>query len=74
MKTEQWVLAQEYTHSFNQRDSFTLPSGAFVLPMETKYVPKHVREAIFLDSSKEIFCYTHFGIIPIPKKILRLAE
>lgn len=74
MKKETWVLDQEYTHSFNQRDSFTLPSGSFVTPLQLKYVPKHVRDSNHCNLKLEMYCHTHFGIIPIPLKILRLSE
>lgn len=49
-----------------------LPQGAFVRPIDERYVPKHILEdTTRLRSNDEVFCYTRYGIIPILKSMIR---
>lgn len=55
-------------------DSKILPKGSFVKPLHYDYVPKHVKENktwAFFDKKTDVFAYTHFGIIAIPKNYIR---
>lgn len=55
-------------------DPITLPAGLFVKPIEYRYVPKHVLEKYENtghDDSKCVFCYTSYGIISIPRELIR---
>lgn len=63
-----------WSTSGNHHDTRTLPQGAFVRPIEATYVPKHILEAHEgYNPSKEVFVYCRYGIILIPKNILREA-
>lgn len=49
-----------------------LPSGSYVRPLELHYVPQHVLDKYLgFDNKQHVFCYTHFGIIPIARYLLR---
>ncbi len=63
-------------HAVPGSHDLTLPAGAFVRPIATCYVPKHVLEdtrwqSFWLEGM--LFCYTRYGILPIPKAIVRPA-
>lgn len=52
----------------------TLPSQAFVRPIELAYVPKHVKEDSryqFFNADREVFCYTRYGFTVIAKHKMR---
>ena len=74
MKTTNYVLMEAYTHLIDRQDSQTLPAGSFVRPMDPRWVPKEVKERHWINHDKEVFCYTRLGIIPIPRKIIRVAD
>lgn len=53
-----------------------LPANSFVRPIELRWVPKHILEDHkwrFFNKELEVFCYTYYGIIALPKKIIRGA-
>lgn len=76
VRTVNYMLTQEVTVSndWATKEMKVLPSGSFVSPVHFKYVPKHV-----LDNPKnkgfnentEVFCYTKYGFVIVPKKALR---
>lgn len=69
----EYVLTED--HSFGPyQDSKVLKVGSFVKPIDLYYVPKHCfnsRASMYYDSKRDVFCYTSFGIIPIPKTKIR---
>jgi hypothetical protein len=75
MRTPNYVLIQDYSFSEGQgwgQNQKTLPQGAFVRPISEDYVPKHILEKYsFYNKDLEIYCYTRYGIMLIPKKYLR---
>lgn len=79
VRTPNYVLSEPFIYSVyghGPMDSRTLEAGTFVRPIELYYVPKHVTEDPQnrgFDKAKEVYCYCHFGIIPIPRKIIREA-
>ena len=76
MATPNFILKEPFTLSCGQShlDDRVLEAGSWVRPIEFCYVPKEVKEDPrwkYFDKNTEIFCYTHWGLIPIPKKSLR---
>lgn len=74
MKTPDYIITEEHTHRIGPLDERILPKGSFVRPIQYCYLPAHVKndsqwKDINLDT--HVFCYTHFGIIAIERKILR---
>lgn len=74
--TPNYMLNAPYSFECGQNayDTKTLPEGTFVRPIEIQYVPAHIldnKRWRSFNSSKEIFCYTHYGIIPIPREKIR---
>ncbi len=75
-RTSNYCLVSD--HSYNQGNSRydlrILSAGTFVRPLELNYVPKHViddeRWKAF-DKTKEVFCYCRYGIVPIPRNLIR---
>ncbi len=72
VKTPNFALRQE--HRIEMRGDYrTLPSGAFVRPIELQYVPVHVKEDSrnqFFNVQSDVYCFTRYGIIAIPKSIV----
>ena len=75
LPTPNYVLNQRVEHRNGFTDSFILEAGAFVRPIDERWVPKHVLEdPRWQDKYKKalhIFCYTHYGIIMVPRDALR---
>lgn len=68
MKTPDYVLTEDVVHSSGPYDTKTLPTGAFVRPIELCYVPKHITEHNdnrMFKAEFQAYCYTRFGIIAI---------
>lgn len=59
-------------------DVKTIPAGTFVRPIEYQYVPKHVKEddrwTRNFNPETEIYCHTSYGMVPVPRKSIRIAE
>jgi len=54
-------------------ESKTLPAGAYIKPIDLKYVSEITREKWkSFSPDLEVFCYTAFGFLPIPKKLVRI--
>lgn len=51
-----------------------LPQGAFVKPIDDYYLPKHIKETnnyYWRNKEEVVYCYCHFGIIQIPRRLIR---
>lgn len=74
-RTPNYVLCAPFTYWVNNgRDTRTLPEGCFVRPIKLEYVPDHIRDkdgVLFFDPETHVYCYTHFGIVPIQRSIIR---
>lgn len=73
-RTPNYVLDRPHTFYRGGHDSRTLPAGSFVRPIELKYVPAHIlddEQWRWFNKEREVFCFTRYGIIPIPKEYLR---
>lgn len=72
--TPNFKLTESHSWNLGQHDSRTLPAGSFVRPIETRYVPQHILdEWKWVDHKSEVFVYCRYGIVPVPKRILRKA-
>lgn len=74
VRTPNYQLSEDYTYFVGAMDTRTLPQGTFVRPIELTYVPKHITEGNKIFSKDtEVYCYTRYGILAIPRKIIREA-
>jgi hypothetical protein len=75
IKTPNYCLTEDCHIPSNDRgDGKVLEAGTWVRPIDPYYIPKHVKEDDrwpFFDENTQIFCYTRYGIVPLPKRILR---
>lgn len=54
-------------------DYIDLPAGTFIRPIWIGNVPKHIKENPankFFNPDIETYCYTRYGIIPIPNNCI----
>lgn len=73
-KSPNYVLSSDCHFSSGNFDSKVLYAGTFVRPIELKYVPQHVLDNPLwkgFNKDKEVFVYTRYGIIPVPKSSVR---
>ena len=52
----------------------TLPAGSYIYPIEDRYVPPHCKtstKAARYWPDRDVFCYTKYGIIPVPMDAIR---
>lgn len=74
MKTPDYVLHTDFTYHESSHDTKVLRAGSFVQPIDIYYIPKHIKDNYkFFDTEKETFCYTHYGIIVIPRNLIRMV-
>lgn len=74
VRVADYVLMEEFKIYGGPMDDKVLPAGSFVKPIVLYYVPKHVTEAYhnrWFNQDREQYCYTHFGIVAIPKDKIR---
>lgn len=75
MATPDYVLKEDVTLRTGDISGFiTLSAGTFVRPIELVYVPHHtINNSTFkdFDKSKDVFCYTRYGMLPLPKDKMR---
>lgn len=78
LPTPNFVLMVEFNvpsyGSYGTRQDRTLPAGAFVRPIEPRYVPQFILdrdENRWFNEAKEAYCYCRFGIVVIPKNLMR---
>lgn len=51
-----------------------LPVGSFVKPLELTYLPQHIKDGNdyrWYTPSKEVFVYCHYGIVLLPRDLIR---
>lgn len=71
MKTPNYRLKVDFLMWSSGWDEKKLPKGAFVRPIHHDYLPRHITNSSTFASynhTNHIFCYTRFGIVPIPKQ------
>ncbi len=73
-KTPDYITTEDFRFTRDWHNELTIPKGCFVRPIETYYLPKHIKDDSWykwFDPDKEIHVYCSFGIVCIPKKIVR---
>lgn len=76
MKTPNYVLTEKFSFSANGAfgSAIELPEGTFVRPIEVIWLPTHILQSSdykFFKPEKEVFVYTRYGIIVVPRDIIR---
>lgn len=75
MKTPDYVLKEKHTASYGPHETLELPAGAFVRLIQPAYVPKHILDANRLyNKATEVFVYCRYGIVLIPRYLIRQTE
>lgn len=71
MKRLEYILDKDHV-TISRGDTITIPKGSHVVPIDERWVPKEILEQrnIF-NATSEIFIYTKFGIVAVPKAIVR---
>lgn len=74
MKVPEYVLSEDHRIVMPiGHEDITIPAGTFVKPIDKYYVPAHIRNerpGIYI-APWEVFCYSRYGIYPIPKSKIR---
>lgn len=75
MATPNYVLVEDYSYVIGPQDTRVLKAGSFVRPVEFCYLPTHITKELSSQRAvkfeDKVFCYTFYGMLPIPKKLLR---
>ena len=75
MSTPDYILTQDYHHYISPHDTRILKAGSFVRPIQFCYLPAHITEnrdnQWIKYSNDKMFCFTYYGMIAIPKDLLR---
>lgn len=74
MRLPEYQTTADHAHNLTAQDQSTLPAGSFVIPLELCYVPKHVRDdrsRPYHDKEKNVYVYCRYGIVSIPKALIR---
>lgn len=75
IRTPNYVLTEAINVSSSDgRQAKELPAGSFVRPIQPCYVPKHITEGAvgrYFNEKNEVYVYTRYGIVTIPKSYLR---
>lgn len=71
LPTPNYVLTEEVTVG-DGNSRVVLAPGTFVRPINSSYVPAHIKNSIFwFDPNRDEYCYTPKGILIIPKSSIR---
>lgn len=73
-KLPTYVLDKPLIIEINKFDTLTLARGTFIKPVSAKYLPKHILDDpkfLGFNENEEAFCYTRYGFILIPRKLIR---
>lgn len=72
MKVPEYALIEPFSWDLSSQDKRTLPAGAFVKPVDARYVPEHVKQALRAQlTDGKVYAYTRYGFILLPKTILK---
>ena len=75
VKVPNHALTEAYSYAVGNQDTRTLPQNAYVCPIDPYYLPRHLKESseyAFFNAETHVYCYTRYGLIPIPKNIVRV--
>lgn len=77
LPTPNYVTDEEYTVTVKGTNKI-LPVRSFARPISYYYLPEYLREEeeakpVYgrMNQEKEVYCYTHFGLVLLPWKLLR---
>lgn len=75
MSTPDYVLTEDFEHYLTRGgEPLRLKAGSFVRPIEYGYLPTHIKNDDTnhwdVKTGKKIYCYTRFGILPIPAELV----
>ena len=76
VKVQDYCTTQAVMVTMFHGEKKELPAGAFVKPIEYKWVPKHILDCDmgrWFNKDIQTFCYTHYGIVVIPNEMIRKA-
>lgn len=66
------MIDQEVIVASDRWGSKVLPVGSFIRPLQLTYVPQHIIDKFpGFDKERQVFAYTKYGIVPVPKSIVR---
>jgi hypothetical protein len=74
LPTPNFITTEDYRFMKSKWTEQILPAGSFVRPIELCWLPKHILDADghkWFNSETEVYAYCSWGIIAIPKKIMR---
>lgn len=73
-RPKDYMLTEETTVKTFNGDK-VLPKYAFVKPMDPYHVPKFIKErdSWYHLEGTYVYCYTHWGIVSLPKALVREA-
>lgn len=74
LPTPNYVTIEEHRLYFGIQSDKTMPAGSFVRPIDDRYLPEHIKQAReyqWYDPEREVFVYSHYGIVCIPKAKIR---
>lgn len=75
VKVPEFVLTEEYHLRVDTiGDPMILPQGSFVKPINNNYISKETRKKpinSWHNDNTDVFCFTRFGVVSLPKKIVR---
>ncbi len=74
MKTPDYVLCEDIDLLDDNWDKKVVPAGTFVKPVHENYVPAHVKDRkinMWFNSELDEYCYSSFGFLIVPKKLIR---
>lgn len=70
MKRLTYVTTDAFTYRIDIHDHIEIPQGSFITPMEDRWVPKEVKNRLAKPTIHEVYVYTKYGFIVIPKKLI----
>jgi len=74
MRIQEYITKEDHQISYGSYDKKLLPMGSFVKPIYEYYLPRHIKESDDfkqLNRDTQVYVYCRFGIVIIPKSIIR---
>lgn len=74
-KTPDFITIEAWSYSKGVgQEPVQFPPGTFMRPVDTYYLPKVILDSsdyMWFNPTKEVYCYSPIGLIPVPKSLLR---
>lgn len=69
MRTAEYMLTADHEYLVDLKDRRVIPKNSHVSPVwNEKYLPKHLDQR---NLDKDVWCFTKFGFVKIPRDIIR---